>query len=317
MADFKLAQGERLYSERRTATFRKERFEYVHTCIIDEAGDSWTTTELDEANVNQVYNQYRIRHGIPFPDEINALRKYYDLSAAKMSEILGFGANQYRNYECGDMPGISNARILIAIRDKNTFLDFVDASKEILGEKDYARIHKKVSGLGDYKRPLALPSLLSGYVEYSPEKIAVAVKFFIRELGGVFVTKMNKLLFYIDFLCYRRRGYGITGLQYAALQYGPVPVNWGAVYSAIPDVEMNEVVFPDMTSGVKLESKSEPAMELFEEKEIKVISDVADRFRNTNAGEISSISHKEKCWIENHKERSCIDYSYAFELSII
>jgi hypothetical protein len=39
----------------------------------------------------------------------------------------------------------------------------------------------------------------------------------------VFCTKMNKLLFYIDFLSYRQRGIAITGLCFRAIDFGPVP----------------------------------------------------------------------------------------------
>lgn len=82
----------------------------------------WTTTELDEANLFQVYNQYRAKHGIPFPDEIAGLRKHYGISAAKMAQILGFGINQYRMYEDGEVPSISNARTIIAARRKQCFV---------------------------------------------------------------------------------------------------------------------------------------------------------------------------------------------------
>ena len=63
-----LSPGEKFFREVRKTTFRKEEFEYIHTGIIDEDGEYWTTTELDEANIFQVYNQYRAKHGIPFPD---------------------------------------------------------------------------------------------------------------------------------------------------------------------------------------------------------------------------------------------------------
>ena len=98
MESNKLSPGERYFQEVRTANFRKEEYSYIHTGIIDENGDQWTTTELDEANLFQVYNQYRVRHAIPFPDEICAIRRHYGLSAAMMSRILGFGINQYRMY---------------------------------------------------------------------------------------------------------------------------------------------------------------------------------------------------------------------------
>lgn len=312
----KLADGERLFTELRTVVFRKEGFDYIHVGIVDKNGDSWTTTELDEANTNQIYNQYRVRHGIPFPDEICALRKYYGLSALKMSEILGFGVNQYRYYENGEMPSISNARMLVAIRDKRTFLSFLEASMRIIGEKDYAKIHRHIMGLPEYECPKNQPSALSGYVLYSLERTAAAVKYFIKEMGGVFVTKMNKLLFYTDFLCYRRKGYGLTGLEYAALPYGPVPENWGRVYDSIPDIRMDEYVFPDMMSGIELNSEAEPDMTVFDETEVCVLKDVAERFKDTKAGEISQISHKERGWMDNHEGKMPIDYSYAFELSM-
>lgn len=311
-----LEPGERLFSEIRRITFRKEEYEYLHTGIIDENGEMWTTTELDEANINQVYNQYREKHGIPFPDEIVRLREYYGVSAAKMSEILGFGINQYRYYESGEVPSVSNARILIAIRDKGTFLSFLDASSRTIGEKDYAKIRKRVAGLPSYECPQNQPTASSGYVSYSPEKIAAAVKYFIKEMNGVFVTKMNKLLFYADFLCYRRKGYGITGLEYSALPYGPVPENWGRVYDSIPEIRMDEYVFPDMTSGIELNSNTEPDMGIFDETEVNVLKDVAKRFKDTKAGEISQISHTEKGWLDNHESKRCIDYSYAFDLSM-
>ena len=108
MENNKLLPGEKYFQEVRTATFRKEEYSYIHTGIIDEDGEMWTTTEMDEANIFHVYNQYRAKHGIPFPDEISGLREHYGLSAAKMSQILGFGINQYRMYEDGEVPSVSN-----------------------------------------------------------------------------------------------------------------------------------------------------------------------------------------------------------------
>ncbi len=316
MTRTRLADGERLFTELRTVVFRKESFDYIHSGIMDKNGESWTTTELDEVNTGQVYNQYRVRHGIPFPDEISAMRKYYGLSALKMSEILGFGVNQYRYYENGEMPSISNARILIAIRDRRMFLSFLEASRQIIGEKDYDKISKRIMGLPEYVSPVNQPSALSGYVSYSQEKAAAAVKYFIKAMKGVFVTKMNKLLFYADFLCYRRKGYGLTGLKYAALPYGPVPEKWGRVYDSIPDIRMDEYVFPDMTSGIELNSAVEPDMTVFDKTETAVLHDVAERFMNTKAGEISQISHNEKGWSDNREGKTLIDYSYAFDLSM-
>lgn len=316
MGNIKFSEDEKFFTECRTATFRKERFNYIHTGIIDSRGETWTTTELDEANINQVYNQYRLKYGIPFPDEVIALRKHYGLSAAKMSLVLGFGTNQYRLYEGGEIPSASNARILVAIRDKRTFLDFLEASRELIGEKEYDKIKCLVSSLPDYASRSSQPCGLNGYVSLSMPKATAVVEYFIKNMGPVFVTKMNKLLFYTDFLCYRRRGFGLTGLEYKAMQFGPVPNNWGRLYDSMPQVQLNECVFPDMTSGIQLYADSEPEMDLFDETEKDVLREIVERFHKTSAGDISKTSHEETGWIENQEHRMMIDYSYAFSLSI-
>ncbi|MCM1142845.1 MAG: DUF4065 domain-containing protein [Muribaculum sp.] len=317
MGTLKLNEGERLFTERRTATFRKEQYDYIHTGIIDSGGEAWTTTELDEANINQVWNQYRVRHGVPFPDEIALLREYYGLSAAKMSEILGFGINQYRYYESGEVPNESNARIIIAIRDKETFLEFLEASKEKIGEREYEKIRKRVSVLDIFQRTSSSPSQYNGYVAYSRVRTQRAVSYLIGKMGSVYVTKMNKLLFYADFLSYRRRGFGLTGLKYIAMQYGPVPENWGIVYDSLPSIEMNECILPNQSSGVRLESHTEISGDLLTYFERGVLDDVCLRFSEMNARDISLESHKEKGWIDNSHSREAIDYKYAFELSMI
>ncbi|MCD8555331.1 MAG: hypothetical protein LRY59_01565, partial [Bacteroides graminisolvens] len=97
-----------LQQENSELMFRKEKFQYVHLYYqCEDTKERFTTTEIDELNLSQVYNQYRVKYGIPFPDEIKRIRQMYELSASKMSEILGFGDNQYRLYENGDMPSVS------------------------------------------------------------------------------------------------------------------------------------------------------------------------------------------------------------------
>ena len=57
--------------------FRKEEFEY-HIYIYNKCVDTeetFTTTQMDVVNTSQIYNAYRIRHGIPFPDEIKGYKE--------------------------------------------------------------------------------------------------------------------------------------------------------------------------------------------------------------------------------------------------
>ena len=314
MENNKLLPGEKYFQEVRTTTFRKEEYSYIHTGIIDENGEMWTTTEMDEANIFQVYNQYRAKHGIPFPDEISGLREHYGLSAAKMSQILGFGINQYRMYEDGEVPSVSNARTIIAAREKDVFMSFVEASKSEMSEPEYQRIRKKVEGAnGDYK-PIVQPSEYTGFRSLSIDKVANVVRQIISTIGSTFVTKMNKLLFYADFIHYKKHGYGITGITYRALPFGPVPEHGGTLYSSLPGIDMEEFVYPSGQSGIKLEA-TEITDNILNESELRTIEQVCSLFSNMSAGEISQTSHLEKGWIENKDNRSAISYQDAFALN--
>ena len=68
------------------------------------------------------------------------------------------------------------------------------------------------------------------------DKLKNVILYLLDKCGNTFNTKMNKLLFYTDFLSYKQYGKGITGLTYNAIQYGPVPLRWDRVYSLIDDV---------------------------------------------------------------------------------
>src|ERR1035437_9172106 len=93
-------------------TFRKEEFKiFEHYYKCQKCSKEFTTDEIDMLDINQVYNQYREKYSIPFPEQLAAIRGKYNLSAAKMSDIIGFGPNQYRLYETGDIPSESQGSL--------------------------------------------------------------------------------------------------------------------------------------------------------------------------------------------------------------
>ena len=80
--------------------FRKETYSvHVRYYVCVDTGERFTTTDQDELMFNELYSQYRVRHGIPFPSEIKEIRERYGLNYSQMSKILGFGINQYAQYD--------------------------------------------------------------------------------------------------------------------------------------------------------------------------------------------------------------------------
>ena len=315
----------RLMQESRELIFRKEKFTYVaHYYVCVDTEEQFTTTELDALNINQVYNQYRVKYGIPFPDEIAEIRAFYGLSASKMSEILGLGTNQYRLYENGEMPSEAIGKLLKSIMNPRTFAEFVKNAENQFSTSDYARIMDKTER--SIKRidenesrhkifGTTTRSLANGYAPQSYSRLKNIILFFIDKCGGVFNTKMNKLLFYTDFLSYKIRGVGMSGLAYKAIQYGPVPQQWDTVYGSIDDVYSEIIAFPTGGySGVKLCSELQPDMSEFTKEDIDILEAVYKKFRNISSNDISEISHKENAWIDYNGSGKFIDYSEAFSL---
>ncbi len=123
-----------LETREETIIFRKEAFPIRYHYYRDEENESEFTDEvLDTLNLNQAYNQYREKYNLPFIDQIKSIREKYALNQSKMAEVLGFGTNVYRQYENGEMPSISNARLIQLAEDPSEFRKLVLASNALEG----------------------------------------------------------------------------------------------------------------------------------------------------------------------------------------
>lgn len=321
-----------LQIEKSILVFRKEQFEYNHkSYYCADSDESFTTTELDEFNLNQVYNQYRDKHNIPFPDQIIKLRNTYGLSASMMSKILGFGTNSYRNYEKGEVPSLANANLINTVL--NSIMNFkllVDLNND-LNKEEKAKILKRINVVSDNYRENKddrkyveilfenrLPDNYSGYRKPDMEKMSNMILFFAEKLNPT-ETMMNKLLFYSDFYNYKKTAYSISGSNYMAHNYGPVPVRFGGIfdYAATKDyIYMNVVDYGNGYLGKCFYKSNQKDFnsELFSSEEIESLNSVVNTFKGCNATQIMQKSHEEKAWIENEKEKRLIDYNYSFDL---
>ena len=320
----------KLVYEKRTSNFRGEEYEFEHTAwLCEDTGEQFTTDESDTASFLQVTNQYRAKYGIPYTDEIISVRKRYGISAAKMSLILGIGVNQYRLYEQGEVPSVSNGRMIRSVMNPKVMLEMVESSRNEMSLTDYEKIVNKVKSviadseaykLGQYESKwlFAVPrGAGNGYAQQSIDKLKNILLYFIEKSGGVFFTKMNKLLFYADFVAYRQTGKGITGLAYKAIQHGPVPVRWDRIYSFYDEINQEIVQFSDGRAGTKLVSKLSPDMTEFDEDELKVLEFVCERFKSETPTQISETSHQEEAWKRNIDSDQLINYEMAFTLRAI
>ena len=108
--------------------------------------------------------------------------------------------------------------------------------------------------------------------------------------GDVWCTKMNKLLFYVDFLSYRERGMAMTGLTYRAIDFGPVPERWDKVYSQFDEIQQ-ELQHIGEYEGTILRSTSKIEDDVLTNEELNIINIVCNKFGHLSSREISKISH--------------------------
>jgi putative zinc finger/helix-turn-helix YgiT family protein len=324
----------KLVREKRTLTFRKETFEFIHQAYqCEETGEQFTTTELDEINTSQVYNQFREKHNIPFPEEIKNIRNKYNLPAAKMSEILGFGPNTYRQYEDGEVPQISNARSIQSAKSPSSFKNFVNLCDSLDAhykqnliqridkiEHEEQRILQQ-KNIETYLIGEPVASKFTGYKIPSIEKFAAMVHLFASSIKP-YKTKLNKLLFYADFAMFKNYGCAISGVKYKAIQLGPVPDNFQSIFEYLQkqgNIHIEYYPYQDGNVGEQFLPIDHFQIDehILSDLELKTIMEVIEKFKNDSTQEIIQKSHEEKPWIDNYPTKEIISYFDSFELKHI
>lgn len=319
----------RIVREKTKLTYRKDDFEIVYNsyeCV--DTLERFTDDELDSVNINQVHNQYREKYGIPFPEQIRNIREKYEVSAKKMSEILGLGSNAYRLYESGEMPSVAIGRLILSIDEAAEFKRQIEFSSHLLKESEYSKLIKNIDRLIEIEKnqwqkilddEYAYKTIdnSSGFKLLDLDKIANALSYFASSKIDLFKTKVNKLLFYSDFLNYQRYGTSMFGITYKAIPFGPVPVEYEKIFKNLYDDDIIDVVqVPiDQNYAEKFIPHLPFNSSLFNDIELKVLEDVVQKFKNKNTTQVVNISHEEPAWIENQNSRNIISYKeYAFNL---
>ena len=312
--------------------FRKEEFLIVqHSYLCEDTQEEIVSSKQLHINIEQLHNAYRAKHNIPSASSIRRIREQYGISAAKMSELMEFGINTYKQYEEGDIPSLPNARLIRKIAAQPLEFKKQVEESQVIKEKDKQELLVRIEGLinaADANIETELlntlittrPDITTGYARLNPLKFLNMIAFF-AEKTAPFKTKLNKLLFYADFLHFKKQGISISGAKYRAIQYGPVPADYQLLYgfaSSKEFVEIEEKIFNDNTNVSEKFKKGTYGFDssLFEASEIETLQEINDFFEKFNAKKIIEFSHKEKAWKENEELYNLIDYNYAFNLGI-
>lgn len=118
-------------------------------------------------------------------------------------------------------------------------------------------------------------------------------------------TKLNKLLFYSDFISFREYGHSITGAQYMRLPNGPVPAHF------VPYIRDEMIASGDIEIQItkhytkpqqRLVAKRKANLDLFSGRDIDLINEIVDELKDYNATDISNLSHGRAWSVAEDKE---------------
>ncbi len=288
-------------------------------------GDEVLDPGVNHDPFDLAYREYRRKHTLLQPEEIESWRKVHHLTQGELAKLLGIGVATINRYENGALQNESHENLLRLAMDSSNLLKLIEKSEVVFSETrkkkllEILRESEEISCSLDDTIMInfggAEKNSLNGFRKLDLSKLYNAVLFFSR--GGVLKSKLNKLLFYADFKHFKEYTLSITGLRYAHLPYGPVPDNYAMYYATLFSkglVEFIEEPYPKGYVGEIIKTVKEPDLNIFSPSELRIMASVMEDFKEYTATQIQEFSHKEKGY-QQTADGEIISYIYANELN--
>jgi len=144
-------------------------------------------------------------------------------------------------------------------------------------------------------------------ITHHREKLINAIIYLVTHTKYCGITKLMKLLYFLDFYHFKQTGKSVTGSDYFAWDKGPV--------SREVHRELSEKMTPDMEKSIKItefedshflkfSAKKKFDPEYFSERELKILDDLSFIFKDAKAEDMVEITHlKDKPWDKTLKEK--------------
>lgn len=325
LRDFKIISKEEVYP------VRGEKIKIdAKVSLCTDCGRELFNKDLDGQNLNLAYSLYRKKHCLLSPEEIRNIREKYSLSQRALGRLLEWGEITINRYETGGLQDPSHNEVLLFIKDPKNMRQIFDKNGYLLTKNIGDSLKRRLEELNkeDVKHNVhtSIEIFLSashsideftGFRKFDLEKTINLILYIVKRSDGIFETKLNKLLWYVDFLYFKLFTVSLTGTIYKHLPYGPVPDKYKFIFaSAIEEgLEQREVVFSSGKMGIEYYMSEQIDDSCFTKQEKRIIDFVADHFKKYNCEEITDVSHKEKGYSET-AENDLISYDFASKLSL-
>ena len=299
--------------------------------ICKKCGNELVINNIEDENLKRIYNKYREIKNIITPSEIKNLRNKYDISQRELTAILDFGEMTINRYENGSLPSKSQSDYLrlIANEPKEFFNKVKEAfAAHRISQKTFSKIENIINEQYDYDNNYELkkyieselktsPNIFNGFKVLDLEKLQNLISY-IASKTKLYLTSLNKYLWFIDMISYNKRAVSITGLTYVHEQYGPVIINrkYEEISKLDEKYKREDKENNDGSIQSVITSNENYDLSSFTKEEIKIIDYVINMLSNKTVKEISNLSHKESGWKDTDRYEK-ISFEYADNLNIL
>ncbi|QDH19540.1 type II TA system antitoxin MqsA family protein [Saccharibacillus brassicae] len=283
--------------------------------------------ELENETMAKVVQIYSEQYGMTSL-EIKNVRKQFNLGIRPFAKLLNIGSASVSRYESGSLPQATHLEIYKRLKDHpHAILELLNTNKNLLTPRELQMVEKSLQAWSIPKQSFQtdeqiIESIymhgegteLTGYNDFSLDKFINMILYFTS--NGVLKTKLMKLMWYSDFLFFKRQTISITGTTYVKYPYGPVPKDHDVALAHLQlmnAIEIDELTNDDGWIMMKVRASEPFDSTVFSEEELNTLAEVADFFREYGSIKISDYAHNEKGWSDT-EEKQTISYIYAEEL---
>lgn len=155
------------------------------------------------------------------------------------------------------------------------------------------------------------------------QKLINTIIYFAQNTAHCGKIKLFKMLYLLDFQHFQETGKSVTGLDYQAWKFGPVPVKimeeWelpGADLSGAVHVEMEKIIDYErqavkVNPGIAFDDAE------FTPRELRIMQSLSDQYKDTFSGGMIDVTHAQNgAWDKVWKDGKGAFEAIPYELSV-
>lgn len=297
--------------------------------VCAECGETVVDEEYGDP-IEKAFDAYREKHNLLKPAEIQDIRTQWGLSQAAFAALLGMSQTTINRYEQGSLQQEKEDELIRMCRSAEHIRGLIERRGDVLTERQRRGVEMALEG-SSVARPSAtwngffetMPSevtVRSGFRPFDFDRFAAAVVWLCDKIPVVTQTKLYKLLFYSDFICFRANSRSLTGALYKQMPYGPVPVAYDFLRSRLEAEDIVQICEKSYDNGrtgeeFLLGPRASQVDVAFDDDEQRVLEFVRRNLGRLSPSEISERSHSETAW-KDTPPKEIISYEKAMELSL-